>query len=162
KGVAVAPDDLGGVRDVAGVFNEGADALDVDLSGDDLGKDAGHLLHRLKNAQGVGNKGRQNADFQSVFHDEVPALLQNDGAGQRDEKQNDGDKHGVEHGGVNRSAVHVTGQRGKIPVVARLNNKGLAGFGAGNALVVGAGDLGVDGAHPAVCAQNPALKQRGN
>ena len=58
KAVAVALDNLGRVDNVALVLEQRGNTLDVDLSGNDLGKDAGHLLHRLQNAESIRDKGR--------------------------------------------------------------------------------------------------------
>ena len=158
EGGAVLLHHFGAVGDFGLQLQQGGDPLDVGLGGDEVGDGAGQGLHRVGDAQGEVHKDGQLANANRAPQHHVAAAGEDKGHGQGGEEADDGHVHGVEqhrpHGGL----PHAGGDFLEGGGVLVLDDQGLGGLGAGDALVVVAGDVRVDAPHLPVDFQNLFLE----
>lgn len=112
--VAVFFDDGLAVTDVGLGVEQARDALYVRLEGDEFRKVLGQYLHRLEDADGVGDKGRERAQAQDPIQAHVPAAVEHDGHGQRGAEEDEGDVHGAELCGLHARVPRLTGERAEL------------------------------------------------
>ena len=136
------------------------DALDVRLERYEHRKVLGKYLHRLEDAHGVGDEGRERAQAQHPVKAHVSALIEHDGHGQRRAEEHQRDVYGAELFGLYAGIARLTGEVFKFLVVRALDDQGLGGLGAHDALVEGARDAGAELAHAAVPVQDAVLEIR--
>ena len=114
EGVAVFFDDGLAVADVGLGVEQARDALYVRLEGDEFRKVLGQYLHRLEDADGVGDKGRERAQAQDPIQAHVPAAVEHDGHGQRGAEEDEGDVHGAELCGLHARVPRLAGERAEL------------------------------------------------
>ena len=161
EGVAVLLDDLRGVLNLGSLVHQVHDPLDGGLQGNELGDVGGGHLDGLENAHGIGGEGGKGGQLQQVVGDHIAAPQQHDGHGHGAGKQHQRDIHRVEPGRADAGVVHLAGQVPEGGHGLLLGAQGLGGFGAGDALVEGAGDAGVQLPDLPVPAEDAVLEISG-
>ena len=161
EAVAVAGDDLGRVDDEGLLVEQSGDALDVGLHADEVGEHAGQALDGLEDAHGIGEEGGERADHHAALGGDEAALHEHGGGREAGQARDERNVHGGQARGAHGAVLHLRGQGVKVATVLLFDDERLAGLGAHDALVVGAGDARVRVADAAVPGENAALEQHG-
>ena len=93
------------------------DALDVCLERDELREVLGKYLHWLKDADGVGDEGRERAQAENAVEAHVPALIEHDGHGQSRAEEHKRDIYGAELCGADAGVARFGGEVSELCVV---------------------------------------------
>ena len=143
EGVAVLLDDLRGVLNLRLFVHQIRHPLNGGLQRDEFRQIGGGHLDGVEDADGVGGKGRQSGQLQRLIQYHVAAPQQHDGHRHGAEEQHQRDKHRIEPGCPDAGVVHLPGETAEGVGGLLLRHQRLGGAGAGDALVEGSGDAGV-------------------
>ena len=159
--VAILGFHLWGVLDLRDLVHEAGHPLNGGLEGDEFGDVGRRHLNRFEDAYGIGGEGGESGDFQHLLGDHVPTPEQHNGYGHGGEEENQGNVDGVQPGGTDAGVVHGLGEGAEALRILVFNDQGFGGFGAGDALVEGACNLGIDFPNLPVPVENPVLEVAG-
>ena len=150
---------LGRIGDLRLGLDQRDHALGRSLALLGFGEDAGDAGDRLKHLRGVADEGCQRADGDGAEHKHVvPALPQQERRGKAAQADDQRVQPRREHRRADGGRAHGGGQLFELLKVRFLAHEGFGGFGAHDAFVERAGDLGVDAAHLAVVLEDSHLE----
>ena len=158
EGVAVARLHLRRVGDLGLLLQKARDPLDGSLQGDEIRDVGGGHLNGLEDADGIGGEDGEGGKLQRLLQVHLSALQQDDGHRRRAEQQHQRDIHRIEPCGPDARLLHFAGKRPEGFAHLLLQHHGLGGARAGDALVKGPGDAGIELAHLPVPAEDLILE----
>ena len=158
EGVAVFLNDLRGVLNLRLFVHQVGYPLDGGLQRDELRQIGGGHLDGVEDADGIGGKGRQSGQLQRLIQHHIAAPQQHDRHRHGAEEQHQRDKHRIKPGCPDAGVVHLSGETAEGVGGLLLRHQRLGGACAGDALVEGAGDAGVQLTHLPVPVEDAVLK----